>query len=195
MGWQSRGGRCGPSQLWDSIVRFSAVTVETRVQVQQRESSHSQIARIFLNSFIEWRLPFILPPSPVRVAGILSQSHIIIPRSPHATACQWSPRSVDCQPSHMKSYMQRFNTFSWPQPLFPWIPCSVFLIRCFCTGQGAKKVAHSAAAFPESLSSLLNCKCKQWGQVKVWQGCHLDLKKKKNCCFPTKHILLLPHFL
>lgn len=74
------------------------------VQVQRRERSHSQIARIFLNSFIEWRLPFILPPSPAHIAGILSQSHIIIPRSPQATACQWSPRSLDRQPaqSHEK---------------------------------------------------------------------------------------------
>lgn len=70
------------------------------------------------------------PLGSVCIAGILSQSYIIIPRSPQATACQWSPQSLARQPGHMKSYTGRFNAFSWPQPLFLWIPCSVFLIRC-----------------------------------------------------------------
>lgn len=70
------------------------------------------------------------PLGSVCIAGILSQSYRIIPSSPQATACQWSPQSLARQPGHMKSYTQRFNAFSWPQPLFVWIPCSVFLTRC-----------------------------------------------------------------
>lgn len=109
VGWQSQG--LG-TNLGDSTARLSLVAAGTLEKVQQRERSHSQIACVFLNSFIEWHLPFILPLTPVHIAGILSQSHIIIPRSPQATACQWSPWSLDRQLGHMKSYMQRFNAFS-----------------------------------------------------------------------------------
>lgn len=125
--WQSQGGWYGSSQPWDT--RLSLQKLVCRFPFR-RERSRSEIACIFLNSFIAWRLPFILPPGSVCIAGILSQSYIIIPRSPQATACQWRPQSLARQPGHMKSYTRRFNTFSWPQTLFLWIPCSVFLIRC-----------------------------------------------------------------
>lgn len=62
MGWRSWEGRHGPSQLWDTGMRLLPEAVETHVQVRQKERSHSQIACIFLNSFTEWRLPFIPPP-------------------------------------------------------------------------------------------------------------------------------------
>lgn len=60
LGWQSQGGWHRSSQPWD--MWLSLVAAETGVHVQQRERSHSEIACIFLNSFVEWCLPFILPP-------------------------------------------------------------------------------------------------------------------------------------
>lgn len=64
MGWRSREGPQGPSQPWDSVLRLLPEAVETRARVRPKGRSRSQIACMFLNSFTEWRLPFIPPPPP-----------------------------------------------------------------------------------------------------------------------------------